>query len=203
MICSVVPQNPRSGVREEERHEAGTDRGAPPGLAPRSTVAGATERLLERLTPRPAAAPPGRLRPRTAWAGWARGARPLRQPRPRPDTTAAPAWRPREPGRRAWATSPGGAWQRQPPRLMGGAGARGVGGASRYREASPRRNGRHLEGPSRQPPAPQGVPAGGTAPGVPQTEMGAGRGLMKPPSIWRGQACATGRRGLASPGARQ
>jgi hypothetical protein len=95
------------------------------------------------------------------------------------------------------------AWQRQPPRLMGGAGARGVGGAPRYTRESPCRNGRHREGPARQPPAPQGVPAGGTAPGVPQRERGCGRGLTQPPSTWRGQAGATGRRGLASPGERR
>jgi hypothetical protein len=79
-----------------------------------------TTRRLERLPPRPAVAPPGRLRPRTAWAGWARAARPLRLPRPRPDTTAAPAWRPREPSRRAWAAAPRVSVAAPAPQAYGG-----------------------------------------------------------------------------------
>jgi hypothetical protein len=180
---SRLPPRVDAPVNGGRRHRApprrdGTGRsGRPPPCASASPSAPgsggrATTRTMERLTSRPAAEQPGRLRPRAAWAGWASAARPLRLPRLRPDTTAAPAWRSREPGRRAWAAPPGVAWQRQPPRLVGGAGARGVGGALRDPGASPRRNGRHREGPARQPPAPQGVPSGGTAPGDHQLETG-------------------------------
>jgi hypothetical protein len=79
----------------------------------------ATTSLLERLTPRPAAEQPGRLRPRAAWAGWASAASPRRLPRPRPDTTAASAGGPararqasvgRTPTRQRGSASPPGLW---------------------------------------------------------------------------------------------
>jgi hypothetical protein len=163
----------------------------------------ATTRPLERLTPRPAAAQPGRLRPRAAWAGWASAASPRRLPRPRPDTTAAPAWRPREPGRRAGAASPGGAWQRQPPRRVGGAGARGSAVPPTPREPAPVETAGTGRVPRVSPQRRRGSPLGERRQACLRQRRGAGRGRAAPPSIWRGQACATGRRGLASPGARQ
>jgi hypothetical protein len=101
------------------------------------------------------------------------------------------------------ARPPGGAWQRQPPRLMGGVGARGVGGAPHSPGASPRRHGRHRGGPRASPQLRRGSPLGERRQAITRERWGAGRGLTQPPSIWRGQARATGRRGWASPGERQ
>src|SRR5262249_54985764 len=103
-----------------------------------------------RMPPRPAAEQPGRLRPRAAWAGWASIASPLRLPRPRPDNTAAPAWRPREPGRRAWAA---------PPRVSVAAPAPQAYGGRR------RQGGRRcLTMPGSKPPSKRQAPGGSRAP---------------------------------------
>ena len=142
------PHRVGTPVNGGRRHRApprrdGTGRsGRPPPCASASPSAPgsggrATTRPLERLTPRPAAEQPGRLRPRAAWAGWASAASPLRLPRPRPDTTVAWAGGPASPAGERGPHPHASAWQRQPPRRVGGAGAKGVGGAPRYREAAP------------------------------------------------------------------
>src|SRR5262249_11997305 len=82
--------------------------------------------------------------------GWASAASPQRLPRLRPDATATLAWRPREPGRRAWAA---------PPRVSVAAPAPQAYGGRR------RQGGRRCPTlPGSQPPSKRQAPGGAPAP---------------------------------------